>query len=141
MCTNRLRENTGFHTPNPHETEGKNIAFHPLLLRCSIACNTKFSVVLSYVALMQYTHWVMYIFQVPSKEGLRALVLCPTRELALQTTRELKKLTVGTKFRVRVMTKALASCNDFSKLPCDILVSTPLRLDALLKESKIDLSK
>lgn len=90
---------------------------------------------------MQYPLWVMYFFQVPSKEGLRALVLCPTRELALQTTRELKKLTVGTKFRVRVMTKALASCNDFSKLPSDILVSTPLRLDALLKESKIDLSK
>lgn len=83
----------------------------------------------------------MYPFQVPSKEGLRALVLCPTRELALQTTRELKKLTVGTKFRVRVMTKALALCNDFSNLPCDILVSTPLRLDALLKGSKIDLSK
>jgi superfamily II DNA/RNA helicase len=96
--------------------------------------------VLNYLSLMECTLWVMYYFQVPSKEGLRALILCPTRELALQTTRELKKLTAGTKFRVRVMSKALASCNDFSKLPCDILVSTPLRLDALLKESKIDLS-
>ncbi|XP_024386499.1 DEAD-box ATP-dependent RNA helicase 57 [Physcomitrium patens] len=84
---------------------------------------------------------ILMKLRVPSKEGLRALVLCPTRELALQTTRELKKLTVGTKFRVRVMTKALALCNDFSNLPCDILVSTPLRLDALLKGSKIDLSK
>lgn len=90
---------------------------------------------------LAFTLPILMKLRVPSKEGLRALVLCPTRELALQTTRELKKLTVGTKFRVRVMTKALASCNDFSKLPCDILVSTPLRLDALLKESKIDLSK
>ncbi len=77
----------------------------------------------------------------PSKDGVRAVILCPTRELALQTTRELKKLIVGKKFRVRVMTKALARCSDFSKLPCDILVSTPLRLDALLKESKIDLGR
>ncbi|KAG0597590.1 hypothetical protein M758_12G007200 [Ceratodon purpureus] len=90
---------------------------------------------------LAFTLPILMRLRVPSKEGLRALVLCPTRELALQTTRELKKLIVSTKFRVRVMTKALASCNDFSKLPCDILVSTPLRLDALLKESKIDLSK
>lgn len=77
----------------------------------------------------------------PTKDGVRAVILCPTRELAMQTTRELKKLIVGTKFRVRVMTKAVASCNDFSNLPCDILVSTPLRLDFLLRESKIDLSR
>ena len=93
------------------------------------------------LALMQYILLVLCFIQMPSKEGLRALVLCPTRELALQTTRELKKLTAGTKFRVRVMTKALASCNDSSKLPCDILVSPPLRLGVLLKQSKIDLSK
>lgn len=79
--------------------------------------------------------------QLPSKGGVRAVILCPARELAMQTTRELKKLVVGTKFRVRVMTKTLAACNDFSNVPCDILVSTPLRLDFLLKESKINLSE
>ncbi|CAM6006960.1 unnamed protein product [Sphagnum balticum] len=84
---------------------------------------------------------ILMRLKVPSKDGVRAVILCPTRELALQTTRELKKLIVGKKFRVRVMTKALARCSDFSKLPCDILVSTPLRLDALLKESKIDLGR
>jgi ATP-dependent RNA helicase DDX52/ROK1 len=79
--------------------------------------------------------------QLPSKGGVCAVFLCSARELAMQTTRELKKLVVGTKFRVRVMTKTLAACNDFSNVPCDILVSTPLRLDFLLKESKINLSE
>eukprot|EP01018_Ginkgo_biloba_P026041 Gb_03067 [translate_table: standard] len=76
-----------------------------------------------------------------SKDGIRAVILCPTRELAAQTTRECKKLIIGRKFRVRLMTKTLARCADFEKLPCDILVSTPLLLDSVLKKGKLDLSR
>lgn len=75
-----------------------------------------------------------------SKNGIRAMILCPTRELAAQTTRECKKLIVGRKFRVRLMTKTLARCGDFEKLAADILVSTPLRLDYVLNKGKLDLS-
>ncbi|KAJ7553509.1 hypothetical protein O6H91_06G100900 [Diphasiastrum complanatum] len=78
--------------------------------------------------------------KVPSKAGIRALVLSPTRELALQITKEFKKLAYGRKFRIRLLTKALAKCVDLKDLPCDILVSTPLRLHYLIRESKIDLS-
>uniref|UniRef100_A0A0D6QY04 RNA helicase n=1 Tax=Araucaria cunninghamii TaxID=56994 RepID=A0A0D6QY04_ARACU len=76
----------------------------------------------------------------PSKDGIRALILCPTRELAAQTTRECKKITEGRKFRIRLVTKTLARCADFENLPVDILVSTPLRLDFVLSKGKLNLS-
>eukprot|EP00252_Welwitschia_mirabilis_P004604 TRINITY_DN14914_c0_g1_i2.p1 TRINITY_DN14914_c0_g1~~TRINITY_DN14914_c0_g1_i2.p1 ORF type:complete len:341 (+),score=75.40 TRINITY_DN14914_c0_g1_i2:578-1600(+) len=74
-----------------------------------------------------------------SKNGIRAIILCPTRELAAQTTRECKKLIVGKKFRVRLMTKPFSRSADFKKFPVDVLVSTPLRLDFALKRN-LDLS-
>jgi ATP-dependent RNA helicase DDX52/ROK1 len=72
---------------------------------------------------------------------VRAVILSPTRELALQTHRELNKLIQGRKFRARIMTKATATSVDFAASPCDFLISTPLRLDHLIKERKIDLSR
>ncbi|XP_010537390.1 PREDICTED: DEAD-box ATP-dependent RNA helicase 57-like [Tarenaya hassleriana] len=77
----------------------------------------------------------------PSTDGIRAVILSPTRELAAQTAREGKKLTKGSKFRIKIMTKVLVKTADFSKLHCDILVSTPLRLQRAIKTKKIDLSK
>jgi hypothetical protein len=32
MCTHRLRENTGFHAPYSHETEGKGVPFSAVVL-------------------------------------------------------------------------------------------------------------
>lgn len=84
---------------------------------------------------------ILMKLKVPSKDGIRAVVLCPTRELAKQITEEFKKLAKGKKFRIRLMTKSLSRCGDFRSLPCDILISTPLRLDFLLDQSKIDLSR
>lgn len=69
------------------------------------------------------------------------MILCPTRELAQQSARELKKISKGTKFKLRVMTKATAKSEGFEKVPCDILISTPLRLNGMIKEGKIDLSR
>lgn len=76
-----------------------------------------------------------------SKEGVRAVILCPTRELASQTFRECKKLAKGKKFYIKLMTKQLANSAEFSKVPCDILISTPLRLKFAVTKRKLDLSR
>lgn len=75
------------------------------------------------------------------KDGVRAVILCPTRELASQTTRECKKLAKGKKFYIKLMTKGLLRKADFSKMPCDILISTPLRLTFAIRKRKLDLSR
>ncbi|KAL8152779.1 hypothetical protein V2J09_010539 [Rumex salicifolius] len=75
------------------------------------------------------------------KDGVRAVILCPTRELAAQTTRECKKLAKGKKFYIKLMTKGLSRSADFSKMPCGILISTPLRLAFAIRERKLDLSR
>lgn len=76
-----------------------------------------------------------------SKEGIHAIILCPTRELAAQTTRECKKLAKGKKFYIKLMTKDLAKNGDFGSMHCDILVSTPLRLQFVIRKRKLDLSR
>ncbi|KAL1545862.1 DEAD-box ATP-dependent RNA helicase 57 [Salvia divinorum] len=76
-----------------------------------------------------------------SKDGIRAVILCPTRELAAQTTRECKKLVKGKKFYIKLMTKQLTKSADFSKQPCDILISTPYRVQFAVRKRKLDLSK
>ncbi|KAK9137107.1 hypothetical protein Sjap_007701 [Stephania japonica] len=75
------------------------------------------------------------------KDGIRAVILCPTRELSSQTTRECKKLAKGKKFRIKLMTKGLARNGDFEKMHIDILVSTPLRLQFAIRNKKLDLSR
>lgn len=74
------------------------------------------------------------------KDCIQAIILCPTRELATQTTRECKKLAKGKKFHIKLMTKELTKCGDFKKMPCDILISTPLRIEYAVKKRKLDLS-
>ncbi|CAN6481900.1 unnamed protein product [Victoria cruziana] len=77
-----------------------------------------------------------------SRDGVRAVILCPTRELAAQTTRECKKFAKGRKkFFIRLMTKELSKCGDFKNMPCDILVSTPLRLEHAITKRNLDLSR
>ncbi|KAD5803144.1 hypothetical protein E3N88_14504 [Mikania micrantha] len=76
-----------------------------------------------------------------SKDGVRAVILCPTRELASQTYRECKKLAKGKKFYIKLMTKQLVNTAEFSKVPCDILISTPLRLKFAITKRKLDLSR
>lgn len=76
-----------------------------------------------------------------SNDGIRAVIICPTRELAAQTSRESKKLAKGKKLRIKLMTRQLLRSADLSKLPCDILISTPLRLRLSVRKKKLDLSK
>nr|GFA24243.1 DEAD-box ATP-dependent RNA helicase 57 [Tanacetum cinerariifolium] len=76
-----------------------------------------------------------------SKDGVRAVILCPTRELASQTYRECKKLAKGKKFYIKLMTKQLSNTAEFAKLSCDVLISTPLRLKSSVTKRKLDLSR
>lgn len=41
----------------------------------------------------------------PQRQGFRALILCPTRELAKQTQRECGRLSEGRGFRVHIISK------------------------------------
>jgi len=75
-----------------------------------------------------------------SKGGVKAVILCPTRELAAQTVRECKKLAKGRKYYIKLMTKDLSKSGNFKDMHCDILVSTPLRLDHAVKKRDLDLS-
>ncbi|CAL5061297.1 unnamed protein product [Urochloa decumbens] len=75
-----------------------------------------------------------------SKGGVKAVILCPTRELAAQTVRECKKFAKGRKYFIKLMTKDLSKSGNFKDMHCDILVSTPLRLDHAVKKRDLDLS-
>ena len=84
--------------------------------------------------------------QAPRKDGIRALVLAPTRELAAQIHREVLRLCNGRKFRVCMLKKssaatALAQHDKAALAGHDMMISTPLRLLSLIREGAIDLSK
>ncbi|KAG5896036.1 hypothetical protein JTB14_011031 [Gonioctena quinquepunctata] len=73
----------------------------------------------------------------PQRQGFRALVLCPTRELAKQTQRECLRLSEERGLRVHVISKikrALSQYGPNSSQKYDILVTTPNRLCFLLKQ-------
>jgi ATP-dependent RNA helicase DDX52/ROK1 len=79
------------------------------------------------------------------RNGPRALLLAPTRELASQICGEVQRLAAGRAFKVAVVSKALAATKDgagqgvFSGY--DLLVATPMRLLQALREGKVDLRR
>lgn len=77
-------------------------------------------------------------YENPEVEGIRAVVISPTKELSMQTGRVLMPLLPGLKLRCSVLSKATAAGTDFSKV--DILLANPLRLESMAKEGKIDLN-
>eukprot|EP00741_Cyanophora_paradoxa_P007034 tig00001071_g6806.t1 len=78
--------------------------------------------------------------------GFRAVVVSPTRELAQQIYREFKRLRAGAKYKLRIAmltAKPAAAKKRFdpdSETKFDVLITTPLRLQAMIKEESIDLS-
>ncbi|GAV68870.1 DEAD domain-containing protein/Helicase_C domain-containing protein [Cephalotus follicularis] len=135
-CESHLLHNLaelGFEEPTPIQRQAI-----PVLLsgrQCFACAPTGSGKTLAFICpmLMKFKHG--------STNGIRGVILCPTRELAAQTTRECKKMAKGNAFRIKLMTKELARSADFSKLPCDILISTPLRLQLALRKKKISLSR
>ncbi|KAI5949731.1 ROK1 [Candida theae] len=76
--------------------------------------------------------------------GVRGLIISPTNELAVQIFQELDTLVKGKNLTIGILSKQLASKlnNDIVKASkYHIIVSTPLRLIDVVKNSKIDLSK
>lgn len=79
----------------------------------------------------------------PARNGVRGLVVAPTRELAQQIHRELERLGEGPRFGIRVLAKPAAARGKerpTSWRSVDILVSTPLRLVHLLSAARLSLA-
>ncbi|KAL4237336.1 DEAD (Asp-Glu-Ala-Asp) box polypeptide 52 [Mactra antiquata] len=79
---------------------------------------------------------ILHHLKEPRNEGIRALILAPTRELAKQTHREFQRLSEGIGFRIQYIDK---TGTDFAKVKkvtkkCDVLVSTPNRLIYLIQQ-------
>lgn len=90
---------------------------------------------------------VIQKLQAPKKKGPRALVLAPTKELALQLYHDCVRLSKGTGLRPYVVSekaeKIKQQLGKSSKKRHDILISTPQRLIHILKDDEpiISLSK
>lgn len=82
----------------------------------------------------------------PKKKGFRALILCPTRELAKQTQRECLRLVDGIGLRVHILSKTNQAETKYgpkSNKQYDILITTPNRVCYLLDQQPplLDLTK
>ena len=73
----------------------------------------------------------------PQRKGFRAVILCPTRELAKQTYRECVRLSEGCNYRIHIISKinqALQKYGPKSSQKFDILITTPRRIIYLLNQ-------
>jgi ATP-dependent RNA helicase DDX52/ROK1 len=93
---------------------------------------------------ISYVLPILHRLKIPSKRGCRALIIVPTRELAEQVYREIKKLADGRKFMIQRLTKLLSPSQEDHGVPllrCDVLITTPLRLVHELQEDRIRLDR
>ena len=75
------------------------------------------------------------------KRGYRSIILSPTRELAIQIYRVIRRFSEGCHVRVALLTKGAIDAR--ARLPArsfDILVATPLRLVKMILAHQVDLS-
>ncbi|KAF9998885.1 RNA-dependent ATPase rok1 [Entomortierella chlamydospora] len=85
---------------------------------------------------------ILHDLKGPEKVGYRAVIISPTRELATQIFNQIKKLSVGRKFKVCMLTKATAATQGQAphlRQKYDILISTPLRLVHAIQQEKMEL--
>ena len=74
--------------------------------------------------------------------GVRALVVSPTRELAVQIMREFERLSKGKKFRSKLLKKATAQslvASGSTTFNADFMVCTPMRLVSMIQEGSASL--
>eukprot|EP00667_Euglena_gracilis_P006906 EG_transcript_6971 len=79
-----------------------------------------------------------------SGEGLRALVLSPTKELSQQTQREANRFLdhAPEEGRLQLLRLSSSSARDPKRLNgCDVLISTPQRLLEMVREKGLDLKQ
>lgn len=86
---------------------------------------------------------ILHHLQGPQKKGFRAVIICPTRELAKQTQRECARLSGERGFRIHIINKinwSLIQYGPKSNNKFDILVTTPNRLCFMLNQESPALS-
>ncbi|KYQ89533.1 putative RNA helicase [Tieghemostelium lacteum] len=89
-----------------------------------------------------FTIPILQTLRLPSKDGFRAVIIAPTRELAQQIYRNFKLFSKSKPFRICVLSKNIHQKNDDKIIKnFDILITTPLRLVYLIKESNITLNR
>ncbi|KAI9026269.1 P-loop containing nucleoside triphosphate hydrolase protein [Hyaloraphidium curvatum] len=134
-----LRKNVAaanFAEPSPIQMQATTISIHG---REIIACAPTGS-----GKTLAFLLPILHDLRGPTKEGFRAVIISPTRELAQQTYRHLQNLSKGKPFRVCLLTqianlenpKVTAQFGHF-----DILIATPLRLVHALKHDSLKLDK
>ncbi|WFD29296.1 RNA helicase [Malassezia sp. CBS 17886] len=85
---------------------------------------------------------MLHLLRTHTKQGLRAVIVSPTRELAQQIYEQLQRLARGQAFRTCLLTRAKGgSDGQPKKRKFDILITTPLRLVHAVKHEELDLSR
>ncbi|KAF0683324.1 Aste57867_24617 [Aphanomyces stellatus] len=83
--------------------------------------------------------------EAPAQQGIRSVVLVPTRELAVQIHAEFQRLSAGRKFHIVLLSKASAATISSHSKNCtvnyDIVIATPLRLVHLITNDGVKLDQ
>ena len=128
VVLNNIRE-LGFGQPTPIQMQAiPAMLHHREILACAPTGSGK---------TLAFILPLLHHLKSPQRQGFRALVLSPTRELAKQTLREFQRVADGTGFRIHFIEKASTAVKKFgpkSSQKFDILVTTPNRLIHLLSE-------
>ncbi|XP_070579041.1 probable ATP-dependent RNA helicase DDX52 isoform X2 [Ptychodera flava] len=120
-------ESVGFESPTPIQMQAIPLMVHRReLLACAPTGSGKTAA---------FILPVLHHLKEPQRNGIRAVVVSPTRELAKQTYREFCRLSDGTGIKVRMvhnMSKAIENISQKTLNIYDILVTTPNRLVYML---------
>lgn len=86
---------------------------------------------------------ILHHLKSPKKEGFRAVIVSPTKELAQQIYQQLDRLGTGKKWKFCVLTRttegAMRQDPQFRK-KYDILITTPMRLVHAIEQEEVDLT-
>ncbi|KAJ1897157.1 RNA-dependent ATPase rok1 [Kickxella alabastrina] len=126
----------GFKQPTPIQMQAIPIAVH----RRDLIANAPTGSGKTLAFLLSILHQV----HTEEKQGLRAVIVSPTRELATQIHEHLSNLTTGRKIKTWLMTKqtaAMQAQDPALRQKYDILVTTPLRLVHAIQNNEVDLSR
>lgn len=77
-----------------------------------------------------------------STRGIQAIILCPTRELCLQITSDLKSFATGLPYSIVPVYGGAPIFSQIAAIQrrCDIVVGTPGRVNDMIRRNKLDLS-
>ncbi|KAJ3013120.1 RNA-dependent ATPase rok1 [Thoreauomyces humboldtii] len=128
----------GHTTPTPIQMQSIPIMLHEReIMACAPTGSGK---------TLAYLLPILHDLKQPAKEGIRAVIICPTRELATQIHRELQTLAKNKPFKTVVLTKVSSATQESTHLAAsfagfDILISTPLRLAHAVQSQGLKLDK